>query len=178
MFSNIFLVCLFVSLYSTGSSFSCKWMTHKFRQYSQNSLTLLDTMGNNSGDAEEESTVAFPNALYRHAFRASAEDRLAFVVQILEEITVLFEEDQSSASWEETTAENFVNIVTQQAHGLRSCIVSHSHRRRNKKLNMYFKRLSHSQMGHNADAWELIRKEVRTHLLIADTLVLSVLTAN
>uniref|UniRef100_A0A673ADV5 Interferon a3-like n=1 Tax=Sphaeramia orbicularis TaxID=375764 RepID=A0A673ADV5_9TELE len=174
MFSNIFLVCLFVSLYSTGSSFSCKWMTHKFRQYSQNSLTLLDTMGNNSGDAEEESTVAFPNALYRHAFRASAEDRLAFVVQILEEITVLFEEDQSSASWEETTAENFVNIVTQQAHGLRSCVsvrITCTCWSFCMNVCVYFYSL-------NTLLIQILLKEVRTHLLIADTLVLSVLTAN
>uniref|UniRef100_A0A4W6GAY1 Uncharacterized protein n=1 Tax=Lates calcarifer TaxID=8187 RepID=A0A4W6GAY1_LATCA len=83
-----------------GSSLSCRWMDHKFRQYSENSLDLLDTMVNNSTnsteDAEVEDTVAFPNDLYSQASKASAEDKLGFTVQVLEEMAVLFEEDHSA----------------------------------------------------------------------------------
>uniref|UniRef100_A0A4W6F3I2 Uncharacterized protein n=1 Tax=Lates calcarifer TaxID=8187 RepID=A0A4W6F3I2_LATCA len=113
--NKILFVCLFLALYSAGSSLSCRWMDHKFRQYSENSLDLLDTM-------VMEDTVAFPNDLY-----SQAEDKLGFTVQVLEEMAVLFEEDHSAASWEESTVKDFVNIVTQQADGLHSCVsVRHS----------------------------------------------------
>ncbi|XP_039991566.1 interferon a3-like [Xiphias gladius] len=185
MLNRIFFLCLFLGLYSGGSLLSCRWMDHKFRQYSENSLDLLDTMANNSTntteDAEVDDAVAFPYDLYNAASTASAEDKLGFTVQVLEETAVLFEGDHSSASWEERRAENFLNVVTQQADGLRSCIRSHGHKKKNKKLHMYFKRLSRhvlERVGHSAEAWELIRKEIKTHLMRADQLVSSLLTAN
>lgn len=110
--------------------------------------------------------MAFPNKLYNQASKASvspprtcrqeamidlcgmfllnlilllqAEDKVAFTVQLLSETAALFEEDHSSASWEENTMENFVSVITQQADGLRSCV----RHKKNKKLQVYFKRLS------------------------------------
>uniref|UniRef100_A0A4W6F2V7 Uncharacterized protein n=1 Tax=Lates calcarifer TaxID=8187 RepID=A0A4W6F2V7_LATCA len=130
-----------------GSSLSCRWMDHKFRQYSENSLDLLDTMVNNSTnsteDAEVEDTVAFPNDLYSQASKASVSHQLNFSCQTLSEI--------------------------------------HSHKKKNKKLHMYFKRLSGhvlERMGHSAESWELIRKKIKTHLMRAHQLVSSLLTTN
>uniref|UniRef100_A0A7N8XHS0 Uncharacterized protein n=1 Tax=Mastacembelus armatus TaxID=205130 RepID=A0A7N8XHS0_9TELE len=171
MLSRVFFVCLFLGLYSAGSSLSCRWMDHKFGQYSKNYLDLLNTMANNSTNRTEEAevdTVAFPSDLYSQAAKASAEDKLGFTVQILEEVALLFEKDHSSASWDSSTVENFLNIVTMQANSLHSC-VSLSHKKKNKKLHMYFKRLL-------AEAWELIRKEIQTHLMRTDLLVSSLQT--
>ncbi|XP_074476031.1 interferon a3-like [Sebastes fasciatus] len=180
MLSRMLLVCLMsVSVFSSASSLSCRWMDHKFSQHSLNSLNLIDAMANNSTNTTEEAEVDFPNDLYSKASKASAEDKLSFTVQILEEMVSLFEEDHSSASWEETTVEHFLIVVTQQADGLHACIVSQSNKKKNKKLQMYFKRLSHhvlERMGHSAESWELIRKEMKTHLTRADQLALSVLT--
>ncbi|XP_078134799.1 interferon a3-like [Sander vitreus] len=173
MVNGIFFVCLSLSLYSAGSSLSCRWMNHKFIQHSTNSLDLIDTMANNSTNTTEDK-LDFPNDLYNQASQASAEDKLSFTVQILEEIVSLFEEDHSSASWEQNTVENFLIVVTQQADGLHSCIRGHSHNKKNKKLHMYFKRLSRhvlKRMGHSAEAWELIREEMKTHLIRAEQLV-------
>ncbi|KAF3704170.1 Interferon a3 [Channa argus] len=157
MLHRVFFVCLFLALCSAASSLSCSWMDHKFRQFSKNSLDLIDTMAKNStnttGGAEEDDTVTFPSDLYSQASKASAEDKLDFTVQVLEEVVRLFEADHSSASWQESTVENFLNIVTRQAEGLRSC-------------------------GHSAEAWELIRKEITTHLLRTDPLVSSLLKTN
>ncbi|XP_070783080.1 interferon a3-like [Enoplosus armatus] len=183
MLNRILFVCLLLSLYSAGSSLSCRWMDHKFRQHSETFLDLLDTMANNSTNTTEEvnDAAAFPNDLYSQAAKAPAEDKLGFTVQVLEETAALFEEDHSSASWEENTVENFLSVVTRQADGLRSCIGSHGHKKKNKKLHMYFKRLSSlvlEQMGHSAEAWELIRKEIKAHLKRADQLVSSLLTTN
>ncbi|XP_069370718.1 interferon a3-like [Paralichthys olivaceus] len=184
MLNRIFFVCLCLCLYSAGSAMSCRWMDHKFRQYSKNSLDLLDMMAHNSinttEDAEVEETVALPEHLYSQVSNASAEDRLGFTVQVLKEVAALFEEDSSSASWEEKQMDDFLNIVTQQADGLRSCIVSHSHMK-NKKLHMYFKRLSRhvlKQMDYSAESWELIRKEIKNHLMRSDLLISSLLTIN
>ncbi|KAM8836930.1 interferon a3-like [Spinachia spinachia] len=143
-------------------------------------MDLLDTMAHNSTNATEEAEINFPNDLYSQAAKASADDKLRFSIQVLEEMVALFEEDHSNASWEEQTVEHFLIVVTQQADGLHSCIRSHGHKKKNKKLQMYFKRLSRrvlEQMGHSAESWELIRREMEAHLMKTDQLVLSLLNS-
>uniref|UniRef100_A0A3P8RA99 Uncharacterized protein n=1 Tax=Astatotilapia calliptera TaxID=8154 RepID=A0A3P8RA99_ASTCA len=173
----ILFACLFLGLFTAGSSLSCKWMDHKFKQHNEETLNLLETMvsGNNSTNTTEvEDTVAFPNHLYHQASKASAEDKLAFTVQVLEEVAALFEEDHSSASWEDSTVRNLLNIVNKQAEELHTCVSSLS-------TKMYFKRLSDDilkKKGHSAEAWEVIRKETKAHLMRAEQLVSSLHTAN
>ncbi|XP_041819298.1 interferon phi 4 [Chelmon rostratus] len=169
MLSRMFFVCLSLSLYGAGCSLSCRWLDGKFKEHSDSSLVLLDAMANNSTNTTDasavEDTVGFPNELYSQASEAATEYKLAFTVQILEEVAALFEEDHSLASWEQRTADDFVNVVAKQAGGLRSCIGSHGHK--NKKLHRYFTRLSRhllKKMGHSAAAWEMIRKEIQEHL--------------
>ncbi|XP_068161553.1 interferon a3-like [Antennarius striatus] len=184
MLNRVFFICLSLSLYCEGAFQSCRWIDNRFKQCSEKSLALLDSMARNSTnpteDAAAEDTVAFPNNLYHQASNASAEDKINFLVQMLNQTSALFEEDQSTASWKENTAENLINILTRQADGLRACFGSHGHKN-NKKLNMYFKRLSShilKKMGYSAEAWELIRKEIKTHLMRADLLVSSLLATN
>ncbi|XP_069373684.1 interferon a3 [Paralichthys olivaceus] len=176
MLHRIFLVCLGLSV--AGSALSCRWMDHKFKQISEESLDLLEMMAHNSTNSTEDVEVSFPNDLYNQTSQASAEDKLAFTVQVLEEVVLLFEEDHSAASWEERRLEDFRNIVSRQADGLRSCIVSDGHKKKNKKLHMYFKRLSRHllhQLGYTADSWELIRKEIQNHLMRSHLLLSSLL---
>ncbi|KAM7381332.1 hypothetical protein PAMA_012270 [Pampus argenteus] len=178
MTNMVFFAVLILSLFTAGSSLSCRWLDQKFTQYSEKSLELLGTMVNNNSsntaeDAEHE--VAFPQDLYTQASKASAVERLGFMVQILEQVAVLFEETHNSTSWEENTVENFLSVITQQADGLSSCIWSHK-MKKNKKLHMYFKRLSGHilhRMGHSAEGWELIRKETKIHLFKVNQLVSS-----
>nr|XP_040032887.1 interferon a3-like [Gasterosteus aculeatus aculeatus] len=179
MLCRMFSVFVCLSLYSSASSLSCRWVDHKFSHLSRTSMDLLDTLAHNSTNSTEDSENNFPNNLYSQASKASAEDKLRFSVQILEEMAALFEEDHSNASWEEQTVDHFLIVVTKQADSLHSCIKSHGHKRKNKKLQMYFKRLSHrvlEQMGHSAESWELIRKEMKAHLMKTDQLVLSLLS--
>uniref|UniRef100_A0A3P8R7I3 Interferon a3-like n=1 Tax=Astatotilapia calliptera TaxID=8154 RepID=A0A3P8R7I3_ASTCA len=152
---QIFIACLFLGMYSTGSLLGCKWIVkdqddinHQFHVYNNRALGFLDMMiTNTTKDAEIEHTVAFPNQLYHQKSKATDEDKLAFIVQILEEVAALFEEDHSSASWEENTVENFLNIVNKQAEELRSCVSS---------LSFVF--------GYSAEAWETIRNITKDHL--------------
>lgn len=53
-----------------------------------------------------------------------AEDKVAFVAQMLNHTAALFNQDHSSASWEKNTVDNFLGLITQQADGLRSCVSS------------------------------------------------------
>uniref|UniRef100_A0A668TYC0 Interferon n=1 Tax=Oreochromis aureus TaxID=47969 RepID=A0A668TYC0_OREAU len=184
MLNRILFACLFLALSTEGSSLSCRWMDHKFRQHNEETLNLLDTMAKNvTNTTEVEVTVAFPNHLYRQVSKSSAEDKLVFTVQVLEEVAALFEEDHSSASWEDGTVRNFLNIVNKQAKELHSCVssLSHGHKMKTTKLHMYFKRLSHhilKEMGHSAEAWEVIRKETKAHLMRAEQLASSLHTAH
>ncbi|XP_033963891.1 interferon a3-like [Pseudochaenichthys georgianus] len=177
MLKGMFFVCLSLSLWTAGSSLSCRWMQHKFQQFSKHSLDLIDTMANNSTNTTVDAGVGFPYRLYTKTSKASAEDRLHFLVQILKEMVVLFEEDTSNASWEENIEENFLQFLTRQEQGLRSCIGTH--KKENRKLHRYFQRLSShvlKKMDHSAEAWELIRNKMKTHLVRADLLACSLLT--
>ncbi|XP_035997592.1 interferon a3-like [Fundulus heteroclitus] len=185
MLSRIFFACVFLGLFCACSPLSCRWMDHKFRQYSENALNLLDVMANNgtnSTEDGEQTHEAFPYHLYSQASKASAEGKLSFTVHILREVSALFEEDYSSSSWQEITVEHFLNVVNKQADELHSCIGAPGHmKKRNTKLHLYFKRLSNEilkQMGHSAESWELIRREIKVHLIRADRLVSSLLTSN
>ncbi|XP_067433210.1 interferon a3-like [Thunnus thynnus] len=182
MMNRIFFACLLLSLYSAGSSLSCRWLSHKFKQHTENSLELLDTMANNSTNTTEDAEleVAFPHRLYTQASKASAGERLVFIVQVLKELAKLFKKDHSSASWQKKTEEDFVIVVNGQIHGLRPCIGSHSHKKKNDDLTKYFHTLSDhvKRMGHSAEAWELIRREIKMHLFRVDQLASSLLTNN
>ncbi|KAF3853881.1 hypothetical protein F7725_014569, partial [Dissostichus mawsoni] len=160
MLKGMFFVCLSLSLWTAGSSLSCRWMQHKFQQFSKNSLDLIDTMANNSTNTTVDAGVGFPYRLYKKAFHASAEDRLHFLVQILKEMVVLFEEDTSKASWEENTEETSSSRNKAFAH-------IGTHKKENRNLHRYFQRLSShvlKKMDHSAEAWELIRNKMKSHL--------------
>ncbi|CAI5658276.1 unnamed protein product [Oreochromis niloticus] len=179
MISRIFIACLFLVMYSTGSLLSCKWIVkHHFSLYNRKALSLLDVMiTNTTKDAEIEHNVAFPNQLYHQTSKATDEDKLAFVVQILKEVFDLFEKNRSSAPWEENTVENFLNIVNKQAEELHSCIGSHS----NMTQLTHFKRLSNETLkdnGYSAEAWEKIRNITQAHLRQCAFLVTSLGTAH
>uniref|UniRef100_A0AAQ4PNL3 Uncharacterized protein n=1 Tax=Gasterosteus aculeatus aculeatus TaxID=481459 RepID=A0AAQ4PNL3_GASAC len=178
MLCRMFLVFVCLSLYSSASSLSCRWVDHKFSHLSRTSMDLLDTLV--SGPLLFWMFFKVSDCVYTAVHLTDlllqAEDKLRFSVQILEEMAALFVEDHSNASWDEQTVDHFLFVVTKQADSLHSCIKSHGHKRKNKKLQMYFKRLSHHVLDHSAESWELIRKEMKAHLMKTDQLVLSLLS--
>ncbi|XP_039472708.1 interferon a3-like [Oreochromis aureus] len=193
MISRIFIACLFLGMYSTGSSLSCKWIVkHPGNKMSQFSLhnkialgqlhmmvsALLCIMFNMiTNTTKIEHNVTFPNQLYQQTSNATDEDKLAFVVQILKEVFDLFEKNRSSAPWEENTVENFLNIVNKQAEKLHSCVGSHS----NTTQLTHFKGLSNETLkdnGYSAEAWEEIRNITQAHLRQCAFLVETLETAH
>ncbi|CAN9508641.1 unnamed protein product [Ophioblennius macclurei] len=177
-------VCVLVALLGAASSLSCRWMKDKFHQHSQEALALLEVMASNSTNSTEDADVdhplAFPEDLYLQASNASAEDKVAFTVQVLRGVSGLFEEEHGAASWEESSVENFLSVVDRQADELSSCMGSHGRKKKSPKLLMYFRRLSQlvlKKQEHSAEAWEMIRTESH-HLLSRVDLLVSSLTDN
>uniref|UniRef100_A0A3B4AMM9 Uncharacterized protein n=1 Tax=Periophthalmus magnuspinnatus TaxID=409849 RepID=A0A3B4AMM9_9GOBI len=162
MMFRMILVC---ALVGAGSALSCRWMEHKYRDYRDNSLGLLNAMVNNSissinstEDADLEDAVAFPNELYNVASKAIVSRQMIHYKQMMMDY-LHFRQRRGSDSW--------------HTDGLRSCVASQSLKRKNRKLSMYFKRLSTllEQMSHSAEAWEWIHTEVKLHLQRADLLI-------
>uniref|UniRef100_A0A8C6SQ25 Uncharacterized protein n=1 Tax=Neogobius melanostomus TaxID=47308 RepID=A0A8C6SQ25_9GOBI len=173
MLNRILLVCLLFA----GSSLTCKWMDTNFKRYTEGALALLKTMKMNStnstDDVELPDASAFPNELYRHASKAPRSEKRSFAAHVLDEIVVLFGEDQTHASWSARTGEDFLNVITQQADEWPLVVNHHQHKKSHRKMSMYFKRLAlHvlEEMEHSADAWELIREQVRLHIYRAQRL--------
>ncbi|XP_055360629.1 interferon a3-like [Betta splendens] len=181
MFSRILFLCLFVALSGTCSSLTCKWLHHNFRRYSERSMELLDSMGGpyiETTDRRDNETVPFPYPLYKQASSASAGDKLDFIVQVFEEVGALFKEDHKSVSWDKGHVEKFRMVINGQAEGFSKCI--HNQRTPNKGLSDYFKALSHNILkrnGHRAEAWELIRNQIKHHLWRTDIVISSLFSA-
>uniref|UniRef100_A0A672GYD2 Interferon a3-like n=1 Tax=Salarias fasciatus TaxID=181472 RepID=A0A672GYD2_SALFA len=178
MLRMIFSACLLLCVLGAASSLSCGWLGQKFTQHSETSFMLLDSMGRAEDAGPEDAHPPFPYNLYEQASSVSDEDKLAVAVQVLREVFALFEEDYSAASWEESTVDNFLNVVNTQADELSSCV---SHRTRiTRKMHVYFKRLSHHVLqhrSHSVAAWELVRNQIKLHLIRVHQLVSSVPSA-
>ncbi|KAF6730039.1 Interferon a3 [Oryzias melastigma] len=127
MLHRLVFACALVALFGAGSSLRCRWMEHKFKQLSDTSLDLLGKMvinatnsTGNQEDAGEE--VPFPHHLYRNASQESDENKVAFTVQVLKEVSDLFEEDSSFSSWQQSGLEKFLGVVNTLAERLHSCV--------------------------------------------------------
>uniref|UniRef100_A0A3B4EZ01 Uncharacterized protein n=1 Tax=Pundamilia nyererei TaxID=303518 RepID=A0A3B4EZ01_9CICH len=159
MISRIFFASLFLGMYSTGSSLSCKWIVKdpgdkmsQFSLHNKQALGLLDMMvsiTNTTKVAEIEHNVAFPNRLYHQKSKAT----------VLFSFTSLHLAVQhSSASWRASADEG--NRTTSYT-----------------KCRAEIQRTSEPS-GHSAETLEVIRNETKAHLVRADKLVSSLMTTN
>ena len=55
-------------------------------------------------------------------FFLQAENKLAFAVQVLQEVCALLDKDDGSSSWEPSALEHFLNVVNKQADELHACV--------------------------------------------------------
>ncbi|XP_053719337.1 interferon a3-like [Synchiropus splendidus] len=170
MLSRVFVSCLILSLCAAAaSSLSCRWMDHKFKDYNTNAIKLLNQMAYNSTNMTDTlvdmDIVSMHQILYVQSAKASVEERLRFIVHMVEEVTTLFKGDTSGASWEPQKQDDFLNIINQQASGLRTCLTT---TRKSKKLQLFFKKLSDfiQKNGHTAMSWELVRREIKVLLSV------------
>ncbi|XP_061913507.1 interferon phi 1 [Entelurus aequoreus] len=196
MSGNLAVVCvLLLSLVEAAPVLKCRW---SYGKYYQTSVRLLDRMAANATE-DVENPLPFPKDEYeleskhslfgtldvifflldvphRHVFFSSplsqVEHRLTFVAHLLQEVQDLFDhENISSASWDETTLEHFLAVVYRERDDLQDCVSGIESKQQ--PLREYFKELSRmvlEEKEYSAEAWEMIRKEVKSHLFRATQL--------
>nr|XP_061787655.1 interferon a3-like [Nerophis lumbriciformis] len=173
------VVCvLLLSLVEAAPVLKCRW---SYEKYYQTSLRLLDRMAANATE-DVENPLPFPKDEYELESKHSVEHRLTFVAHLLHEVQDLFDhENISSASWDETTLEHFLAVVYRERVDLQDCIAlmdklhnGSEKKSKNQPLRKYFKELSRmvlEEKEYSAEAWEMIRKEVKLHLFRATQLI-------
>ncbi|XP_066520054.1 interferon phi 4 [Hoplias malabaricus] len=152
-------LCLILVLCSLSSGFSCRWISNKFRQYHGKCLMLLREMDTgvrvDGGD-----DAIFDVDWFVHHTQSRPEKQVWFVIQTLEEISLLLNEAES-VSWSREKLQNFLNIIDHETERLRSCVTSRF--RENKRLKDHFQALRDLTQNKTSDqsyAWEQTRKEL------------------
>uniref|UniRef100_A0AAY4E254 Uncharacterized protein n=1 Tax=Denticeps clupeoides TaxID=299321 RepID=A0AAY4E254_9TELE len=101
------------------------------------------------------------------------EEKVEFLYESSCQILHLFRTNQKAASgmWNNTELNNFLEVLYRQSSSLKECVYVSM-----MKVKRYFKKLmAHIQ---SKNAWELMRKVVKDHLLTLDLLVKLMLNGN
>ncbi|XP_043091469.1 interferon phi 1 [Puntigrus tetrazona] len=162
MWTYIFV--MFLTLQSQCSA--CRWLG-RYRILSAESLRLLGEMG---GQYPENIKIHIPRRLYNLMDKAEVEDQLRFIVSTLDHIIKLMDASQhmDSVQWNPKTVAYFLKDLHRQSSELKECVslkppqkVSHE-----KRINRHFRILKKmlKKEKYSAEAWEQIRRAVRSHL--------------
>ncbi|XP_046894611.1 interferon a3-like [Hypomesus transpacificus] len=145
----------------------CDWLRYSYGLLSAESLKMLQEMG---GDyTEDPSPVPFPESQYKKIYSAEPKDQVRFLNESIYQITRLFNGNMQAVKWDSKKLDDFLNLNYRQFSELKSCVPPQV--RPDKNLRRYFRKLNRKvlrKMKHSADAWELIRKETKSHLLRLD----------
>ncbi|XP_051959536.1 interferon a3-like [Xyrauchen texanus] len=159
MFRRLVHLCLFLSVYRISSVMSCRWIKHKFQHHHGVSLNLIGKMGEKI--IEDQADInPIPYEMINNHRSAEPEKQILFAIQILVEITDLFEYAED-APWDHKMFEDFLNVIHEEINGLRSC--GDFKIKKNKKLHLYFERLrrmTQVKMENVGKSWEIVRKRV------------------
>ncbi|XP_051530989.1 interferon a3-like [Myxocyprinus asiaticus] len=159
MYRHLMHLCLLLSVCQISSVLSCRWIKNKFQHHHGVSLDLIGKMGGKL-IKEHLDLNPIPYDLINNHRGAEPEKQTLFVIQILVEITDLFE-DAVSAPWDDKNMDDFLNVIHEEINGLRSCGAFKM--KRNKKLHLYFERLRHMTQLNTENvgkSWEIVRKRV------------------
>ncbi|XP_051969222.1 interferon a3-like [Xyrauchen texanus] len=159
MYRHLLHLCLLLSVCRISSVLSCRWIRNKFQQHHGVSLDLIGKMGGKIMK-EHLDLNPIPYDLISNHRSAEPEKQILFVIQILVEITELFE-DAVSAPFDDKNMDDFLNIIHEEINGLRSCGAFKM--KRNKKLHLYFERLRYMTQLNTENvgkSWEIVRKRV------------------
>ncbi|XP_051523389.1 interferon a3-like [Myxocyprinus asiaticus] len=159
MFRHLVHLCLFLSVCRISSVMSCRWIKRKFQHHHGVSLDLIGNMGEKITENQAHINP-IPYEMINNHRSAEPEKQILFAIQILVEITGLFE-DAEDAPWDDKKMEDFLNVVHEEINGLRSC--GDFKIKRNKKLHLYFERLirmTQLKTENVGKSWEIVRKRV------------------
>nr|AAY56128.1 interferon [Cirrhinus molitorella] len=148
---------------------------------SADSLSLLKEMG---GQYPENIKVPFPGPLYSSIGLDEVEDQVKFLVLTLDHIINLMDatEHMKSVQWDPVTVEYFLKVLHRQSSELKECVAHYnkpSHKKSYEiKIKRHFRTLRKilKKEKYSAQAWEKIRRAVRTHLQRMEIIVTSSVT--
>nr|ALC74494.1 type-I interferon [Labeo bata] len=170
--------CVFVIFFTLQSQCSaCKWLG-RYRTVTRESLSLLEEMG---GQYAENTMVPFPGPLYNSIMKAEVEDKVKFLVLTLEHIINLMDdtEHMDLVKWNPKTVEYFLKVLHRRSSELKECEDQYQqspHKESYKlKIKRHFRTLRKilKKERYSAQAWEKIRRAVKTHLQRMDIIAIS-----
>ncbi|XP_067089427.1 interferon phi 1 isoform X2 [Osmerus mordax] len=146
----------------------CDWLRYSYRLLSAESLKMLQEMG---GDyTEDASPVPFPESQYKKMiYSAEPKDQVRFLNESIYQITELFNGNMQAVKWDSKKLDDFLNLIHRQFYNLKSCVPPQV--KPDMNLKRYFRKLNRKvlrKMKYSANAWELVRKETKSHLLRLD----------
>lgn len=116
--------------------------------------------------------VHLPGSLYRSMDKAEVEDQVKFLVLTLDHIISIMEasEHMNSQQWNTKTVKYFLKVLHRQSSELKECVSQYQKDTQKKsyeiRINRHFRDLKKilKKEKYSAQAWEKIRRAVRSHL--------------
>ncbi|XP_058858780.1 interferon a3-like [Acipenser ruthenus] len=175
--------CIFVMVaVSQSFSLGCKWIQHRYKDVSRDSLQLITHMGKEFVMNEEHvENIPSPGGVY---ITNSQVSNISIIYKVLHHISKLYNGNMDSVRWDREKLDRFQsNLHTQTVH-LKQCMdkeVIHSsgdHGKENQRIIHYFKKLENylKRKKNSAHAWEIIRTQVWKHLQHLDLITASLRT--
>nr|AUJ88031.1 interferon a3 [triploid Carassius auratus red var. x (Carassius auratus x Cyprinus carpio)] len=161
--------CIFVIFLTLQSQCSaCRWLG-RYGTVSADSLNLLREM---SGQYPENVKMHFPGTLYNLIDKAEVEDQVRFLVLTLDHIINLMDasEHMNSAKWNLKKVEYFLEDLQRQSSELKECVAQYQKPLQKESYEIRIKRHFRTlkkilkKEKYSAQAWEQIRRAVRSHL--------------
>ncbi|NXT83559.1 IFNE protein, partial [Zapornia atra] len=163
---------------TTISSLQCNHLPLQQRKAIENSLQLLDKMGEKFPQQclREKVSFRFPEQVLKPRQKETA---TVAIEEILQHIFYIFSKNLTLAAWDGTALEQFQNVLYQQIEQLEACAITKQiHYFRSKevnrlKLKKYFKKIDCflKDQQHNMCSWEISRAEMRRCLQFIDKVI-------
>ncbi|NXP56855.1 IFNE protein, partial [Heliornis fulica] len=163
---------------TTISSPQCNHLLLQQRKVIQNSLQLLDKMGETFPQQclREKISFRFPEQVLKPRQKETV---TVAIEEIFQHIFHILSKNLTLAAWDGTALEQFQNVLYQQIEHLEACLVKKQiHYFRSKevnrlKLKRYFQKINCflNNQQHNMCSWEISRAEMRRCLQFIDKVI-------
>ncbi|XP_066553980.1 interferon a3-like [Amia ocellicauda] len=172
MEARSFWKCITLILSALDLTLGCTWIQYRYDIVSRESLSLIREMG---GELVHDGVIVpFPHKTYDDVFHSQMDDKIAFIRETTKQILKLYHGNLDAVTWDRQKLTEFQIILHRQAVELRKCVQP---RKRNRILIPYFKALNENVLKkktYSAQAWEIIRAQVRIHLQRLNVLAASI----
>ncbi|KAF1499604.1 Interferon alpha-2, partial [Megadyptes antipodes antipodes] len=163
---------------TTISSLQCNHLHLQQRKLIENSLQLLDKMGEKFPQQclKEKMSFRFPEQVLKPRQKETVK---VVIEEIFQHIFYIFSKNLTLAAWDGTALEQFQNGLYQQIEQLEACVIKKqihyfwSKEVNRLKLKKYFKKIDCflKDKKHNLCSWEISRAEMRRCLQLIDKVI-------